>query len=57
MKHGYKTVIKQCLPKADIVADRFHVETLAKRMVDEIRAVVQDECVGRKRAIKENLTY
>lgn len=27
----------------DLVADRYHVETLAKRMVDDIRVVVQGE--------------
>lgn len=55
LKQGYKTVIKQCLPKADIVADRFHVETLANRMVDDIRAVVQEEFVGRKGQLKKLL--
>jgi len=55
LKHGYKTVIRQCLPQADIVADRYHVETLAKRMVDEIRIVVQGEYVGRKGQLKKLL--
>lgn len=55
LKHGYKTVIKQCLPEADIVADRFHVETLVKRMVDDIRAVVQDDCPGRRGHLKKIL--
>lgn len=55
LKQGYKTVIKHCLPKADIVADRYHVETLAKRMVDEIRAVVQEEYTGRKGHLKKLL--
>ena len=55
LKQGYKTAIKQCMPHADIVADRFHVETLANRMVDEIRAVVQMEHAGRKGQLKKLL--
>jgi len=55
LKQGYKTVVKQCLPQADIVADRFHVETLANRMVDDIRAVVQEEYTGRKGQLKKML--
>jgi len=55
LKHSYKAAIKHCLPKADIVADRYHVETLAKRMVDEIRAVVQEEHAGRKGHLKKLL--
>jgi transposase len=55
LKQGYKKVIKQCLPKAEIVADRYHVETLAKRMVDEIRTVVQEEYIGRKGQLKKLL--
>ena len=55
LKQGYKTAIEQCLPKADIVADRYHVETLVKRMVDDIRAVVQEEYVGRKGQLKKLL--
>lgn len=56
LKQGYKTVIKQCLPNADIVADRFHVETLANRMVDDIRAVVQSIEAGRRGQLKKLLT-
>ena len=56
LKQGYKTVIKQCLPQADIVADRYHVETLANRMVDDIRAVVQSEETGRRGQLKKILT-
>jgi len=55
LKTSYKVAIKHCLPKADIVADRYHVEILAKRMVDEIRAVVQEEHVGRKGQMKKLL--
>ena len=56
LKQGYKTVIKQCLPQADIVADRYHVETLANRMVDDIRAVIQSEQTGRRGQLKKILT-
>ena len=55
LKHSYKVAIKYCLPQADIVADRYHVETLAKRMVDEVRAVVQEEATGRKGHLKKLL--
>jgi len=55
LKRSYKVAIKYCLPRADIVADRFHVETLAKRMVDEIRIVAQGEYVGRKGQLKKLL--
>jgi len=55
LKQGYKAAIKSCLPQADIVADRYHVETLANRMVDEIRAVVQEEYSGRKGQLKKLL--
>ncbi len=56
LKTGYKAVIKQCLPEADIVADRFHVQTLAKRMVDDIRAVIQSGETGRRGQLKTLLT-
>lgn len=55
LRTGYKTVIRQCLPEADITADRFHVESLAKRMVDAIRAVVQSEDTGRRGHLKKIL--
>ena len=55
LKASYKEAIKKCLPNADIVADRFHVEMLAKRTVDEIRAVVQSEQSGRQNRLKELL--
>ena len=55
LRSGYRTVIKQCLPEADITADRFHVESLAKRMVDDIRAVLQSEDTGRRGQLKKIL--
>lgn len=56
LKQSYKTVVQHCLPKADIVADRFHVETLLNRMVDDIRAVVQEKDTGRRGQLKKILT-
>lgn len=55
LKSSYKAAIKHCLPQADIVADRYHVETLAKRTVDEIRAVVQESETGRRGQLKKIL--
>lgn len=55
LKSSYKTVISQCLPQADITADRFHVEQLAKRMVDDLRAIIQSTDTGRKGQLKKLL--
>lgn len=55
LRSSYKTIIKKCLPNAIHTADRFHVETLARRMLDEIRQVVQDEGVGSKMNMKKIL--
>lgn len=55
LKWGYKTALRYCLPNADIVADRYHVETLAKRTVDAIRAVIQSEETGRRGQLKKIL--
>lgn len=55
LRSSYKTVADKLLPKAELVADRFHVETLARRVLDEIRAVVQEEGRGRKMNMKKIL--
>lgn len=55
LRQSYKTVIDKCLPNAIHTADRYHVETLFRRMVDDIRSVVQDEGVGRKMNMKKIL--
>lgn len=55
LKQSYKTIINKCLPNAIHTADRFHVETLFRRMVDDIRSVVQEEGVGRKMNMKKIL--
>ena len=43
LRSSYKSVVEKMLPRADLTADRFHVETLARRALDEIRSVVQEE--------------
>jgi len=40
LKASYKHAVEKALPHAKITADRFHVEQLANRLVDQIRAVV-----------------
>ena len=55
LKSGYKSTIKECLPKASIVADRFHVETLARRTVDSIRSVIQEDAPGSRMNLKKIL--
>lgn len=37
MFQGYANAIRRCLPNATIVYDRFHVQQLASRAVDEVR--------------------
>jgi len=55
LRSSYKAVIKKRLPKAMHTADRFHVETLSRRMLDDIRVVIQDEGVGSKMNMKKIL--
>ena len=43
------------MPKADVVADRFHVEMLANRMVDSMRSVIQSEDGRQRTKIKKLL--
>jgi transposase len=43
MNHSYLTVIKEILPKAKIVVDRFHVMKEMCRQVDELRKILQPE--------------
>ena len=52
LKSSYKTVVNQLMPQADLIADRFHVEQLANRMVDSVRSVVQAEEGRSKNQIK-----
>ena len=54
LKVGYKNTVEKILPHAQITADRFHVEQLANRVVDEMRSVVVS-CEPRRMYIKEIL--
>lgn len=55
LRSSYKSVVETMLPKAFLTADRFHVETLARRALDEIRSVVQEEGIGRRMNLKKLL--
>ena len=55
LRPSFKTVIKECLPQAIHTADRFHVEVLFRRALDEIRTVVQEEGAGRRMNMKKIL--
>jgi transposase len=55
LRSSYKTVVEKMLPKADLTADRFHVETLARRALDDIRSVVQEEWPERRMNLKKLL--
>ena len=37
MSHSYRKAVKECLPQAKIVFDRFHVQMLASDAVDTVR--------------------
>jgi len=55
LRESYSIVIKKYLPHAIYTADRYHVETLARIMVDETRRIVQEERPGRKMNTKKLL--
>lgn len=55
LKWGYKTIIEKCFKNAVVVADRFHVEQLVKRSLDEIRSIIQSEAWGSKGHLKKVL--
>jgi len=55
LRSSYRPVIEKMLPKADLTADRFHVELLARRSLDEIRTVIQDEAKGSRINLKKLL--
>jgi transposase len=55
LKWGYKLLIERCFKNAKVVADRFHVEQLVKRSLDEIRTVIQDEARGSRGHLKKLL--
>lgn len=43
LRSSYKTVVEEMLPQARLTADRFHVEMLARRALDDVRTVIQDK--------------
>lgn len=55
LKWGYKLVIEKCFKNALVIADRFHVEQLVKRALDEIRTIIQNEARGSKGHLKKLL--
>lgn len=55
LRLSYWSVVKKLLPQANLVADRYHVETLARRALDEIRSTVQEEGLERKMNLKKLL--
>lgn len=55
LRSSYKPVIEKMLPNAILTADRFHVELLARRALDEIRTIVQDEARGSRVNLKKLL--
>jgi len=55
LRSSFRPVVEKCLPNAILTADRFHVETLARRALDEIRSVIQEEGVGRRMNMKKIL--
>lgn len=54
LKIAYRNSVEKILPYAQITADRFHVEQLASRVLDQIRSVVVSS-EGRRMNIKEML--
>lgn len=55
LRSSYRPVIERMLPRAILTADRFHVELLARRTLDEIRTIVQDEVRGSRVNLKKLL--
>lgn len=55
LKWSYKESAQRLLPHANVVADRFHVQELAKRNLEAVRQIVQDERGGRKIHLKQLL--
>ena len=55
LRSSYRPVIERMLPNAILTVDRFHVELLARRTLDEIRTIVQDEASGSRINLKKLL--
>jgi len=55
LRSSFRPVLERCLPGAILTADRFHVESLVRRALDEIRSVIQEEGIGRRMNMKKIL--
>ena len=55
LRPSFGTVVKKIMPQALLVADRFHVELLTRRALDEIRSVVQEDMKGSRINLKKLL--
>lgn len=55
LRSSYRPVIEKMLPQAILTADRFHVGLLARRALDDIRTIVQDEASGSRINLKKIL--
>lgn len=55
LRQSYRTVVEKLMPWTMMTADRFHVETLARRALDEVRSIVQEEGKGKKMNLKKLL--
>ena len=55
LRSSYRPVIEKILPQAILTADRFHVGLLARRALDDIRTIVQDEASGSRINLKKIL--
>ena len=55
LRSSFVPVINKCFSDVMHTADRFHIEVLARRALDEIRIIVQDEGVGSKMNMKKIL--
>lgn len=55
LRSSFRPVLERCLPNAILTADRFHVESLFRRALDEIRSVIQEEGIGRRMNMKKIL--
>lgn len=49
MYHVYRDVVRQTLPKARIVVDRFHIERMANEVIEEMRKRVRKDLPDRER--------
>ena len=52
MKHAYRKVIREALPLAVIIADKFHVQRMANKRLDEFRSDVKTKHEAVRRAAR-----